>query len=168
MSLKQKITDDMKAAMRSGDIKRRDTIRLLQAAIKQREVDERIVLDDAAIIIVIEKMLKQRKDSITQYEAAQRMDLADIEKGEVSILMDYMPQPLSDAEIIALITETIAASGAQGVRDMGKVMSILKPELAGRADMAKVSVLIKERLSGWSSYWKAQLDSFVKFVRVSL
>ncbi len=148
MSLKQKITDDMKAAMRSGDIKRRDTIRLLQAAIKQREVDERIVLDDAAIIIVIEKMLKQRKDSITQYEAAQRMDLADIEKGEVSILMDYMPQPLSDAEIIALITETIAASGAQGVRDMGKVMSILKPELAGRADMAKVSVLIKERLSG--------------------
>ena len=109
MSLKQKITDDMKAAMRSGDIKRRDTIRLLQAAIKQREVDERIVLDDAAIIIVIEKMLKQRKDSITQYEAAQRMDLADIEKGEVSILMDYMPQPLSDAEIIALITETIAA-----------------------------------------------------------
>ena len=148
MSLKQQITDDMKAAMRSGNVKERDTIRLLQAAIKQREVDERIVLDDAAVIAVIEKMLKQRKDSITQYEAAQRMDLADIEKGEVSILMDYMPQPLSDAEIIALITETIAASGAQGVRDMGKVMSILKPELAGRADMAKVSVLIKERLSG--------------------
>ena len=138
----------MKAAMRSGDIKRRDTVRLLQAAIKQREVDERIVLDDAAIIIVIEKMLKQRKDSIAQYEAAQRMDLADIEKGEVSILMDYMPQPLNDAEIIALITETIVTSGAQGVRDMGKVMSILKLKLAGRADMAKVSVLIKERLSG--------------------
>lgn len=148
MSLKQKITDDMKAAMRSGDIKRRDTIRLLQAAIKQREVDERIVLDDAAIIIVIEKMLKQRKDSIAQYEAARRMDLADIEKGEVSILMGYMPQPLNDAEIIALITETIAASGAQGVRDMGKVMSILRLKLAGRADMAKVSVLIKEKLSG--------------------
>ena len=148
MSLKQKITDDMKAAMRSGDIKRRDTVRLLQAAIKQREVDERIVLDDAAIIIVIEKMLKQRKDSIAQYEAARRMDLADIEKGEVSILMDYMPQPLNDAEITALITETIVTSGAQGVRDMGKVMSILKLKLAGRADMTKVSVLIKERLSG--------------------
>lgn len=148
MSLKQKITDDMKAAMRSGDIKRRDTVRLLQAAIKQREVDERIVLDDAAIIIVIEKMLKQRKDSIAQYEAAGRMDLVDIEKGEVSILMGYMPQPLNDAEITALIAETIAASGAQGVRDMGKVMSILKLKLAGRADMAKVSVLIKEKLSG--------------------
>lgn len=148
MSLKQKITDDMKAAMRSGDIKRRDTVRLLQAAIKQREVDERIVLDDNAIIIVLEKMLKQRKDSIAQYEAAQRMDLADIEKGEVSILMNYMPQPLNDVEIIALITETIAASGAQSVRDMGKVMSILKPQLVGRADMAKVSILIKERLSG--------------------
>ena len=93
-------------------------------------------------------MLKQRKDSIVQYEAAQRMDLADIEKGEVSILMDYMPQPLNDAEITALITETIVASGAQGVRDMGKVMSILKLKLAGRADMAKVSVLIKEKLSG--------------------
>lgn len=138
----------MKAAMRSGDIKRRDTVRLLQAAIKQREVDERIVLDDNAIIIVLEKMLKQRKDSIAQYEAAQRMDLADIEKGEVSILMNYMPQPLNDVEIIALITETIAASGAQSVRDMGKVMSILKPQLVGRADMAKVSILIKERLSG--------------------
>ncbi|MCC8996596.1 MAG: GatB/YqeY domain-containing protein [Nitrosomonas sp.] len=147
MSLKQKITEDMKAAMRSGDIKRRDTIRLLQAAIKQREVDERIVLDDAAIVAVIEKMLKQRKDSIAQYEAAQRIDLADKEKEEVSILTDYMPQALSDAEIAVLLNEAIAASNAQGMQDMGKVMSLLKPQLAGRADMGKVSSLIKEKLS---------------------
>lgn len=147
MSLKQKITEDMKAAMRSGDIKRRDTIRLLQAAIKQREVDERIVLDDVAIVAVIEKMLKQRKDSITQYEAAQRIDLADKEKEEVSILTDYMPQALSDAEIAELLNEAIAASNAQGMQDMGKVMSLLKPQLAGRADMGKVSSLIKEKLS---------------------
>lgn len=147
MSLKQKITEDMKAAMRSGDIKRRDTIRLLQAAIKQREVDERIVLDDAAIVAVIEKMLKQRKDSIAQYEAAQRIDLADKEKEEVLILTDYMPQALSDAEIAVLLNEAIAASNAQGMQDMGKVMSLLKPQLAGRADMGKVSSLIKEKLS---------------------
>lgn len=145
--LKQKITEDMKAAMRSGDIKRRDTIRLLQAAIKQREVDERIVLDDAAIVAVIEKMLKQRKDSIAQYEAAQRIDLADKEKEEVLILTDYMPQALSDAEIAVLLNEAIAASNAQGMQDMGKVMSLLKPQLAGRADMGKVSSLIKEKLS---------------------
>lgn len=147
MSLKQKITEDMKAAMRSGDIKRRDTIRLLQAAIKQREVDERIVLDDAAIVAVIEKMLKQRKDSIAQYEAAQRIDLADKEKEEVLILTDYMPQALSDAEIAVLLNEAIAASNAQGMQDMGKVMSLLKSQLAGRADMGKVSSLIKEKLS---------------------
>jgi len=147
MSLKQKITEDMKAAMRSGDIKRRDTIRLLQAAIKQREVDERIVLDDVAIVAVIEKMLKQRKDSIAQYEAAQRIDLADKEKEEVLILTDYMPQALSDAEIAVLLNEAIAASNAQGMQDMGKVMSLLKPQLAGRADMGKVSSLIKEKLS---------------------
>ena len=118
MSLKQKITEDMKAAMRSGDIKRRDTIRLLQAAIKQREVDERIVLDDAAIVAVIEKMLKQRKDSIAQYEAAQRIDLADKEKEEVSILIDYMPQALSDSEIAVLLNEAIAASNAHGQGDV--------------------------------------------------
>lgn len=147
MSLKQKITEDMKAAMRSGDIKRRDTIRLLQAAIKQREVDERIVLDDVAIVAVIEKMLKQRKDSIAQYEAAQRIDLADKEKEEVLILTDYMPQALSDAEVAVLLNEAIAASNAQGMQDMGKVMSLLKPQLAGRADMGKVSSLIKEKLS---------------------
>ena len=147
MSLKQKITEDMKAAMRSGDTKQRDTIRLLQAAIKQREVDERIVLDDAAIIAVIEKMLKQRRDSITQYEAAQRTDLADIEKSEVAILSAYMPQALNDAEIDALIAEAILEVEAKDMQDMGKVMTLLKPKLAGRADMAKVSALIKGKIS---------------------
>lgn len=147
MSLKQKITEDMKAAMRSGDTKQRDTIRLLQAAIKQREVDERIVLDDAAVIAVIEKMLKQRRDSIAQYEAAKRVDLADIEKDEVAILSTYMPQALNDTEINALIAEAILEVEAKGMQDMGKVMTLLKPKLAGRADMAKVSVLIKGKIS---------------------
>lgn len=147
MSLKQRITEDMKAAMRSGDTKQRDTIRLLQAAIKQREVDERIVLDDAAVIAVIEKMLKQRRDSIAQYEAAQRTDLADIEKGEVSILNTYMPQALNDSEIDILIAEAISEVAAKGMQDMGKVMALLKPKLAGRADMARVSTRIKEKIS---------------------
>ncbi len=147
MSLKQKITEDMKAAMRSGNTKQRDTIRLLQAAIKQREVDDRIVLDDAAVIAVIEKMLKQRRDSIAQYEAAQRTDLADIEKEEVAILSTYMPQALNDSEIEALIAEAISETEARGMQDMGKVMSFLKPKLAGRADMAKVSTLIKGKIS---------------------
>lgn len=147
MTLRQRITEDMKVAMRAGDTKRRDTIRLLQAAIKQREVDERIELDDAAIIAVIEKMLKQRKDSIEQYEAAQRNDLAEIEKDEVSILSTYMPQALSDIEIDHLIAEAITATHAQGMQDMGKVMALLKPQLAGRADMAKVSSLIKGKIS---------------------
>lgn len=147
MSLKQQITDDMKAAVRSGDVKQRDTIRLLQAAIKQREVDERIMLDDTAVIAVIEKMLKQRKDSIAQYEAAQRMDLAEREKDEVLILSGYMPQALSDAEIEVLISEAVLASSAKNMQDMGKVMAILKPKLAGRADMTQVSALIKAKLS---------------------
>ena len=147
MSLKQKITEDMKAAMRTGDTKQRDTIRLLQAAIKQREVDERIVLDDAAVVAVIEKMLKQRKDSIAQYEAAQRLDLANIEKEEVAILSTYMPQALSDSEIDALVTEAISETKAASMQDMGKVMAILKPKLAGRADMGQVSALIKAKIS---------------------
>ncbi len=147
MSLKQKITDDLKEAMRAGNTKQRDTIRLLQAAIKQREVDERITLDDAAIIAVIDKMLKQRKDSIAQYEAAKRSDLADIEKDEVAILTGYMPQALTEAEIDTLIAEAISASGARNMQEMGKVMAILKPQLSGRADMGVVSALIKARLS---------------------
>jgi len=147
MSLKQQITEDMKTAMRAGDAKRRDAIRLLQAAIKQREVDERIELDDAAVVAVIEKMLKQRRDSISQYEAAQRQDLADAEKYEVGVLQAYMPQALSDAEVESALTDAIAATGAQGQQDMGKVMALLKPRLAGRADMGKVSALVKARLS---------------------
>lgn len=157
MSLKQRITEDMKTAMRTGNTKQRDTIRLLQAAIKQREVDERITLDDAAVIAVIEKMLKQRKDSIAQYEAAQRLDLADIEKNEVIVLSTYMPQALSDSEIDTVIAEAISETGAKGMQDMSKVMAILKPKLAGRADMARVSALIKARISIW--YWIYLKDS---------
>ena len=147
VTLKQQITEDMKAAMRAGDAKRRDAIRLLQAAIKQREVDERIELDDAAVVAAIEKMLKQRRDSISQYEAAQRQDLADAEKYEVGVLQAYMPQALSDAEVEGALAEAIAATGAQGQQDMGKVMALLKPRLAGRADMGKVSSMVKAKLA---------------------
>lgn len=132
--------------MRSGNVKQRDTIRLLQAAIKQREVDERIVLDDAAVVAVIEKMLKQRRDSVTQYEAAQREDLAGLERDEIAILSAYMPQALSDSEIEALIAEAVTETGSRSVQEMGKIMAILKPKLAGRADMAKVSTLVKAKL----------------------
>lgn len=148
MSLKENINDDMKAAMRAGDHKRRDTIRLLQAAIKQKEVDERIDLDDAAVIAIIEKMLKQRKDSIEHYEAAKRIDLADVEKDEVEILTAYMPKALSDGEIEVFITEAVSEVDAKGMQDMGKVMAVLKPRLAGRADMAKVSAIVKTKISG--------------------
>lgn len=133
--------------MRAGDTRRRDTVRLLQAAIKQREVDTRAPLDDAAVIAVIEKMLKQRKDSIAQYEAAHRSDLADIEKFEAQILNAYMPQALSDEEIKSLVDEVVLAIDAKGQQDMGKVMAALKLKLAGRADMAKVSTLVKERIA---------------------
>ncbi|MEP6877887.1 MAG: GatB/YqeY domain-containing protein [Nitrosospira sp.] len=146
MTLKQQITEDMKAAMRAGDAKRRDAIRLLQAAIKQREVDERIELDDAAVVAVMEKMLKQRRDSIAQYEAAHRQDLADAEKYEVSVLQIYMPQALSDAEVKDAIAEAISATGAKGQQDMGRVMAVLKSRLSGRADMGKVSALVKIKL----------------------
>ncbi|MCB1986583.1 MAG: GatB/YqeY domain-containing protein [Burkholderiales bacterium] len=148
MSLKQKITDDMKAAMRAGDTKQRDTIRLLQAAIKQKEVDERIELDDAAVVAVIEKMLKQRRDSITQYEAAQRHDLATAEREEVNILSTYMPKAFTDEEVGMLIADAILLTGAKGMQDMGKVMAQLKPKLAGRADIGKVSAIVKAKLSG--------------------
>lgn len=146
MDLKQKIADDMKAAMRSGDSKRRDAIRLLQAAIKQREVDERITLDNVTITAVIEKMLKQRKDSIAQYEMAKRQDLVEVEKFEIEVLQTYMPQPLSEEEIIQIINEMIASVGQLDQQSMGKVMAALKPRLAGRADMSYVSGLIKEKI----------------------
>lgn len=146
MSLKQQITEDMKSAMRAKDTARLSAIRLLLAAIKQREVDERIELDDPAVIAVVEKMLKQRRDAISQFEAAGRQDLADAEAFEVSVLQGYMPQPLSEAEVEGLVGEAISATGAAGMRDMGKVMAALKPRLAGRADMGKVSALIKAKL----------------------
>ncbi|SEG13149.1 hypothetical protein SAMN05216334_12933 [Nitrosomonas ureae] len=147
IDLKQKITEDMKIAMRTGNTKQRDAIRLLQAAIKQKEVDERIILDDSGVLAIIEKMLKQRKDSITQYEAAQRFDLANNEKDEVLVLSAYMPKPFNESEINALISEAIVEAGAVSMQDMGKVIAILKPKLTGRADMGKVSILIKEKMS---------------------
>jgi len=147
MELRLKIPEDIKAAMRAGDARRRDAIRLLQAEIRRREVDGRIELDNAGIIAVIDKMLKQRQDSITQYEAAGRTDLAEIEKFEVSVLQAYMPQALGDTEIAAEIAAAISASGADGPQDIGKVMAIIKPRLAGRADMGKVSALVKTTLS---------------------
>jgi uncharacterized protein YqeY len=147
MSLKQQITEDMKAAMRARETARLGAIRLLLAAMKQREVDERIELTDADVVAIIEKMLKQRRDSISQYKAANRQDLVDVEEFEVSVLQTYMPQQLSEAEVIAAIAEAIAATGAAGPQDMGKVMGVVKPKLAGRADMGKVSGLIKAQLT---------------------
>ena len=144
--LKQEITEHMIAAMRSGDTKRRDAIRLLQAAIKQREVDERIEMDDAMVIVVIEKMIKQRKDSITQYVAAKREDLADIERYEVGVLQAYMPKALNDSEVESIVEEVIYLIGAKKPQEMGKVIAALRPKLAGRADMGKVAALVKSKL----------------------
>jgi len=148
MTLKERITEDMKAAMRARETARLGAIRLLLAAIKQREVDERIVLDDAAILAVIDKMLKQRRDSITQYAAGGRQDLVDAEQFEVQVLSTYMPAGLSADEISAAVLAAISESGAAGPADMGKVMAVLKPKLAGRADMSEVSKLVKTRLAG--------------------
>jgi len=148
MSLRQQITEDMKAAMRAKEAQRLGAIRLLLAAMKQREVDERIELSDEQVVAIIEKMLKQRRDSISQFEAAGRQDLADGEKFEVAVLQGYMPQALSDAEVEALVVAAVASSGAAGVKDMGKVMAVVKPQMAGRADMGKVSTLIKSKLGG--------------------
>jgi len=148
MSLKNAITEDMKTAMRAKDAPRLSTIRLLLAAIKQREVDERKDLTDADIVAVIEKMLKQRRDSVEQYIKGNRKDLADVEEAEIVVLQGYMPKALSDAEVDAAVSAALAASGAKGMADMGKVMAVLKPQLAGRADMGKVSALIKAKLSG--------------------
>lgn len=136
----------MKIAMRAKDSARLSAIRLLLSAMKQREVDERIELDDAQVIEIIGKMLKQRRDSISQYEAASRQDLADVEKFEVEVLTAYLPQALTDAEVTAIIEKVIAETGAAGVKDMGKVMGLVKPQIAGRADVAKVSGEIKARL----------------------
>ena len=148
MTLKQRLTDDMKAAMKSGDKQRLGVIRLVNAAIKQREVDERIELDDAAVLAVMEKMVKQRKDSVSQYEAAKREDLAAIERAEIGVIEGYLPEKLGEAEILAAIDAAIAQTGATGPADMGKLMGVLKPKLAGQADMGEVSRLVKQRLAG--------------------
>ena len=148
MTLKERITEDMKAAMKARETARLGAIRLLLSAVKQREVDERIVLDDAAIVAVIDKMLKQRRDSITQFEAAGRNDLADAEKFEANLLTAYMPAGLSAEEVAAAVAAAVSESGAAGPGDMGKVMAILKPKLAGRADMGAVSGRVKRKLVG--------------------
>ena len=147
MSLKTRIQEDMKAAMRGGDKARLAAIRLIMAAIKQREVDERIELDDTQVTAVLDKMVKQRRESIEQYEKAGRTDLVDKEKAELEVIQTYLPEPLSEDEINALIDEAIAETGASSIKDMGKVMGLLKPKLAGRADMGKVSGQVKARLS---------------------
>ncbi len=147
MSLKARISEDMKNAMRAKDSARLGAIRLLQSAIKQREVDERIELDDHQVIEAIEKMLKQRRDSIAAYEAASRSDLADIEKFEAAVLQEYLPQALTESEVSEIIEKVIADTGAAGIKDMSKVMAAVKPQVVGRADMGKISGLIKARLS---------------------
>jgi uncharacterized protein YqeY len=148
VSLKVQIQEDMKNAMREKNAQKLGAIRLLTAAMKQKEVDERIELDDAMVIVIIDKMLKQRRDSISQYEAAGRQDLADQEKFEMTVLQAYMPAQLSDSEIAAEIAAAKATTGASGPQDMGKMMALLKPKLAGKADMSAVSALIKKALAG--------------------
>jgi uncharacterized protein len=148
MSLKDKITEDMKAAMRAKDTARLGTVRLLLAAMKQKEVDERVVLEDADVLSIIEKMLKQRRESIAQFEKAARNDLADAEKAEIAVLTAYLPQQMSEAEVVKEIEGAIAQTGASGPKDMGKVMGLLKSKLAGRTDMGKLSGLVKAKLQG--------------------
>ena len=147
MTLKERITDDMKNAMRAGEKERLGTIRLVLAAIKQREVDERITLDDGQVLAVLEKMIKQRKESITQFEHGGRADLVAKEQAELGVLQTYLPAQMSDAEIDALIAEAVAASGATSIKDMGKVMGLVKAKAQGKADMGAVSARIKQKLS---------------------
>ncbi|HLB83401.1 MAG TPA: GatB/YqeY domain-containing protein [Steroidobacteraceae bacterium] len=148
MTLKERITEDMKAAMRASEKERLSTIRLVQAAIKQREVDERITLDDTQVLVVLEKMVKQRKESIAQFEQGGRKDLADKERREIELLQAYLPAQLSDSELDALIRDAVAATGAASIKDMGKVMSVVKSKAAGRADMAVVGARVKAVLGG--------------------
>ncbi|HXN15573.1 MAG TPA: GatB/YqeY domain-containing protein [Usitatibacter sp.] len=147
MALRERLSEDMKSALKAREQDRLGALRLLLAAVKQREVDERITLDDPGVIAVIEKMIKQRKDSIAQYEKGARQDLADKEKFEITVLEGYLPQPLAQAEIDKIVAEALAATGAKSAADMGKVMAIIKPQLAGRADMGKVSALVKGKLA---------------------
>ena len=148
MSLKQQLVEDMKAAMKSGDKHTLGVVRLINAAIKQKEVVERVELVDAAVLAVLDKMVKQRKDSVTQYEAAAREDLAAIERAEIVVIERYLPAKLDEAAILAAIDAAIAQTGASGAADMGKLMGVLKPQLAGQADMGQVSALVKRRLAG--------------------
>jgi uncharacterized protein YqeY len=148
MTLKERITEDMKAAMRSGEKERLGVIRLITSAIKQREVDERIVLDDVQVLSVLEKMIKQRKESVVQFQAGNRQDLVDKENSEITLLQGYMPAQLSDAELDALIGEAVASTGASSIKDMGKVMAIIKSKAQGRADLGKVGAKIKAKLGG--------------------
>jgi hypothetical protein len=147
MTLKDRITEDMKTAMRSGDKERLATVRLALAAIKQREVDERIVLDDSQVLSVLEKMIKQRREAITQFESGGRADLVAKENSEITVLQHYLPAQMDAAEVDALIAQAIAASGATSIKDMGKVMALVKPKAAGRVDMGAVSARIKQKLS---------------------
>ncbi|AFL75905.1 GatB/YqeY domain-containing protein [Thiocystis violascens] len=146
--LKQQIQDDMKTAMKAGDKVRLGVIRLILAAIKQREIDERIELDDPQVLVVLDKMLKQRRDSITQYSAAGREDLADVERFEVEVIQGYLPTALTDEELTTLLDAAIVSSGAVAMSDMGKVMAIVRPQVQGRADMGAVSAMVKQRLAG--------------------
>jgi uncharacterized protein YqeY len=146
MSLKERITDDMKAAMRSGEKERLGAIRMITAAIKQREVDERVTLDDTQVLSVIEKMIKQRKESLAQFQSGNRPDLAEKESAEIALLQSYLPAQLSDAELDQMIAEAVTATGAASVKDMGKVMGIIKSKAAGRADMGAVGAKIKAKL----------------------
>jgi uncharacterized protein len=148
MSLKDRITEDMKTAMRAKDQPRLSTVRMLLAAMKQREVDERIVLDDAAVMAIAEKMIKQRRESIAQFEKAGRTDLVDNETFELGVLSGYLPQQLGEAEIAEAVSVAVSESGAAGVKDMGKVMALLKSRLAGKADMGRVSAVVKSKLGG--------------------
>lgn len=148
MTLKQRLNDDMKAAMKGGDKHSLGVIRLINAAIKQKEVDERIDLDDAAVIAVLDKMVKQRRDSVSQYASAGREDLAEVERAEIVVIERYLPAKMGEAEILAAIDAAIAETGASGAADMGKLMGALKPKLAGQADMGQVSALVKRRLAG--------------------
>ena len=148
MPLKQQLTNNMKTAMKAGDKDTLGVIRLVNAAIKQREVDERVELDDAAVLAVLEKMVKQRKDSVNQYEAAGREDLAAVERAEIVVIERYLPAKLGEAEILAAIDAAIAETGASGPADMGKLMGVLKPRLAGQADMGQVSALVKKKFAG--------------------
>ena len=148
MELKSKITEDMKTAMRAKDTARLGTVRLLLSAMKQKEVDERVELSDADVLAIIDKMVKQRRESIAQFEKAGRNDLAEVEKAEIAVLSGYLPQQLSEAEVAQAIAAAVTESGAAGVKDMGKVMALLKPRMAGKTDMGKVSGLVKAKLAG--------------------